>query len=322
MLAHLKLSGIVLLAALASAPVQAFDLQGHRGTRGHAPENTLAAFAKALEIGVTTLETDLAVTKDGILVLSHDPVLNPDIARGANGEWITAPGPVLHQLTFAELRQFDVGRLKPGTKYAAQFAEQKPVDGARVPALAELFELVRRSGKAVRFNLETKLSPSKPDETLAPDAFARLAVEAVRAARLTARVTIQSFDWRALIAARQLAPEIETVCLTSEATLRDRPEGSERRPSPWLAGLDPADHDRSPPRLSKAAGCGAWSPHFGQLSAERVQEARALGLKVLPWTINAREEMARVIDMSVDGLITDYPDRAREVMAAKGITLP
>ena len=311
-----------LVVAVVSTSAAAFDLQGHRGARGLMPENTLAGFAKALEIGVTTLETDIAVTKDGILVLSHDPVLNPDITRRPDGSWLAAPGPAINALTLSELVRFDVGRIRPGTKYALQFDRQQPVDGSRVPTLIELFELVRSSGKTSRFNIETKLSPDKPDETLDPETFARLVVEAVRVAGLTGRTTIQSFDWRTLVAARKLAPEIETTCLTSPSTLKDRTGGTARRPSPWLAGLDFVANDGSVPRLAKSAGCGTWSPRFAELTPELVGKAHALGLKVVPWTINDPADMARIIDMKVDGLITDYPDRARDVMAAKGITLP
>jgi glycerophosphoryl diester phosphodiesterase len=300
----------------------AFDLQGHRGARGLAPENTLAAFAKALAIGVTTLETDLAVTKDGVIVLSHDPSLNPDIVRGPDGQWLSAPGPAINSLTLAELKRFDVGRLKPETKYALQFPGQQPADGQRIPTLAELFALAEASGKLPRFNIETKLAPDKPELAPDPETFARQVVAAVRQAGFAARTSIQSFDWRTLLAAKRLAPDIETVCLTSPSTLRDRGEGAGRRPSPWLAGLDPADHGASVPRLAKAAGCGTWSPRFQELTREQVAEAHALSLKVVPWTVNALGDMARLIDVGVDGLITDYPDRAREVMAAKGVALP
>jgi glycerophosphoryl diester phosphodiesterase len=317
-----KLALALVVLVIAAVPVDAFDLQGHRGARGLAPENTLAAFAKALEVGVTTLETDLAVTSDGVLVLSHDPVLNPDIVRGADGGWLSAPGPAINTLTFAEIKRFDVGRLDPSSKYARQFPAQKPVDGERIPALAELFELVNRSKKAVRFNIETKVAPDKPAQSPDPETFARLLVEAIRAARLRSRATIQSFDWRTLLAAKNLAPEIETVCLTDPSTLRDKSGGAGRAPSPWLAGLDPADHGGSAPRLATAAGCGTWSPRFSELTPALVAEAHGLALKVVPWTINAREDMARIIDMKADGLITDYPDRAREVMAEKGLPLP
>jgi glycerophosphoryl diester phosphodiesterase len=319
--ASVGLAATGLLMAIASIPAAAFDLQGHRGARGLAPENTLAGFARALEIGVTTLETDLAVTKDGVLVLSHDPVFNPDVVRGADGKWLIPPVPPINSLTLAELKVYDVGRIKPGSKYAQQFSDQRPVDGSRVPTLAELFDLVKSSGKMPRFNIETKLSPDKPHEAPDPDTFARVVIQAVRAAGLSGRTTIQSFDWRTLIAARRLAPEIETVCLTAASTLRDRTVDGERRPSAWLAGFDPATFG-SVPALAKAAGCGTWSPRFVELTADLVSDAHALGLKVVPWTINAPADIARVIDMKVDGLITDYPDRARDVLAAKGIALP
>ena len=130
---------------LLAAPANAFDLQGHRGARGLAPENTLAAFETALAIGVTTLELDLAMTRDGVLVVSHDRTLNPDHTRGPDGEFLSDEGPAIRSLTLAELQRYDVGRLKPGSAYAASFPEQRAVDGARIPALTELFDLVRRA---------------------------------------------------------------------------------------------------------------------------------------------------------------------------------
>jgi glycerophosphoryl diester phosphodiesterase len=314
------MAGMSALAGAASGA--AFDLQGHRGARGLAPENTLAGFAKALEIGVVTLETDLAVTRDGVLVLSHDQLLNPDIVRGPDGAWLTPPGPAVNSLTLEDLGRYDVGRLRPGSDYARRFPDQMPVDGARIPTLADLFALAARSGRPVRFNIETKLSPEQPAEAPDPETFARLVVEAVRAAGMSSRTTIQSFDWRTLLATRRLAPEIERVCLTYAKTLEDVAEGAARRPSPWLAGLDPAQHGRSAPRLAHAAGCGVWSPAFGELTSGLVAEAHTLGLKVVPWTVNAPADIERVIAMGVDGLITDYPDRARAVMAARGMPLP
>jgi glycerophosphoryl diester phosphodiesterase len=311
-----------IVTLFAGSRLMAFDLQGHRGARGLAPENTLVGFARALAIGVTTLETDLAVTRDGVLVLSHDPVLNPDITRGPDGAWLAAPGPAIHSLTLAELARYDVGRIRPSSKYAETFPAQVPADGARIPTLAGLFALAEASGKSPRFNVETKLSPDRPAEAPDAETFARLVVEAVRLAKLERRVTIQSFDWRTLLAAKRLAPEIETVCLTYEKTLEDRIDGGVRRPSPWLAGLDPAAFARSVPRLAAATGCGTWSPYFKELSATAVAEARALSLKVVPWTVNAPEDIGAVIGLGVDGLITDYPDRARQVMAARGMALP
>ncbi len=314
--------GWALLALATALPAHAFDLQGHRGARGLRPESTLAGFAFALAIGVTTLETDLAVTKEGVLVLSHDRYLNPDVVRGPDGQWLTGKGPPIHTLTLAELERCDIGRLNPASRYAQQFPEQRPEDGQRFPTLAELFALVKARSRPARLNIETKISPLDPESTVDPATFARLTVEAIRASKLESEVTIESFDWRTLLASRKLAPKIETVCLTIETPGDDTVRRGDAKPSPWLAGLDLAAHGGSLPRLAKAAGCAAWSPFWRNLSPAEVDEAHKLGLRVLPWTVNDPADMAKLIDMNVDGLITDYPDRARKVMAAQGMALP
>jgi len=291
-------------------------LQGHRGARGLAPENTLAAFRTAIDLGVTTLETDLAVTKDGVLVISHDPFLNPDLTR-LDGQWIASAGPTIQSLTLAELKRYDIGRTNPNSKYGQQFAEQKPADGERFPTIEELFAM---AGPDVRFNIEIKTDPTKPDLVPDPERFARLTVEAIRKGKAAARSTIQSFDWRGLLAARRLAPEIDTACLSIESNNFDTVRRASQ-PSPWLGGLDLAAHGGSVPRLAKAAGCAVWSPFWRNVTAENVKEAQGLGLKVIPWTVNSPADMAGLIDLKVDGLITDYPDRAKPVIAAKGLKI-
>lgn len=290
---------------------QAFDLQAHRGGRGLAPENTLAAFRHALALGVTTLETDLAITKDDIVVLSHDPRLNPDLVRGPDGEWLAAVGPTLHSLTLDELRRYDVGRLNPASRYGRQYPGQAPADGERFPTLSELYAL---GGGSARYNIETKVDPTKPGETVDPIRFVQLVVDAVRAAKMERRTSIQSFDWRTLIESRRIAPEIETVCLTIETSNMNTVAGN---PSPWLGGLQGG----SIPQLAQAAGCAAWSPFWRNVTVQTVAEAHARGLKVIPWTVNDPAEMARQIDLKVDGLITDYPDRGLAVLAEKGLKL-
>jgi len=308
------------LLAITALPAQAFDLEGHRGTRGLMPENTLAAFNRAVAIGVTTLETDVAVTKDGVLVISHDPFLNPDIVRGPDGHWLAAKGLPIHALTQAELSRYDIGRLNPASKYAQQFPQQTAVDGQRFPSLAEVFALARAA--KVRLNLETKITPTSADETVDAVTFAKLLVDAIRGAQMTSQATIQSFDWRTLLESKRIAPEIETACLTIETQNLDTVQSKSEKPSPWLAGLDLAKVDNSLPRLVKAAGCAVWSPFWRNLTPALVVEAHALGLKVLPWTVNEPADMAALIDAGADGIITDYPDRARTVMSAKHFPLP
>ncbi len=290
-------------------------MQGHRGARGLAPENTLAGFKVALDLGVTTLETDLAITRADEVMLSHDPALNPDITRGPDGQWLAAPAPAIRTLTADELRRYDIGRINPASKYAQQFPEQKPADGQRFPTLAELFAM---AGPTTRFNIEIKTDPGKPDLTPDPARFARLTVEAIAKAGAAGRSTVQSFDWRGLLEVKKLAPEIATGCLTIESPNFDTVRRN-AGPSPWLAGLDLTQHGGSVPRLAKAAGCAVWSPFWRNVSADNVKEAQALGLKVVPWTVNVPAEMTRLIDLGVDGLITDYPDRALPVLAVKGL---
>jgi len=317
----MKFIALALLASL-TAQAHAFDSQGHRGARGLAPENTLEAFALALSIGVTTLELDLAMTKDDVLVVSHDRRLNPDHTRGPDGAFLDNAGPAIRSLTFAELQQYDVGRLKPGSTYAKNFPEQKPVDGAHIPRLTDVFDLVKRAGADhVRFNIETKLTPTSGAETPDPEIFAAALAKAIRDAGLAGRATVQSFDWRTLKAMRRIAPEIERVCLTAEALNFDTIKRGEPGPSPWTAGLD-IDDFGSVPRLVAAAGCAVWSPLYRNAKPDDVAAAKALGLKVIPWTVNERADMERLIALGVDGLITDYPDRLRAVMAAKEMPLP
>lgn len=309
-----------LLAVAAASAAADFDLQGHRGTRGLAPENTMAAFQRALAIGVTTLETDVAVTQDGVLVISHDPFLNPDLVRGPDGAWLPAKGPPIRTLSFADLQRYDVGRVNPASAYAKQFPEQQAADGQRFPALADVLAL--GAGTPVRFNIETKITPTSGADTPEPAAFARLLVDLVGNMGMAPRVTVQSFDWRTLVEVKKLAPAIATACLTIETPNNDTVQRQAPAGSPWHAGLRLSAHGGSLPKLVKAAGCRTWSMFWRNLTPELVAEARAQGLRVLPWTVNEPADMARLVAWGVDGLITDYPDRLRRVLADKGLPLP
>lgn len=313
----------VVLAQAAAGQEATFDLQGHRGARGLAPENTLAGFSRALEIGVSTLELDCGVTKDGIVVVSHDRLLSPDHTRDAAGRFLEAPGPAIVDVAYEELRQYDVGRMKPGSEYAAAFPEQQPVDGERIPRLADVFALVERSGNStVRFNIETKIDPAHPLQSVSALAFARALADAIRDAGMASRTTVQSFDWRTLRLLGALAPEIGLAALTDQQPDEDTVEIGKPGASAWLGELDVDDHEGSVPKLVQALGAKTWSPHARDLTPALVIEAQALGLAVVPWTVNDPKDMERAIAAGVDGLITDYPDRLRNVLQSKGIAVP
>ena len=299
------------------------DLQGHRGARGLRPENTLPGLAKALSIGVSSLEIDVGISADGVVVLSHDRSLNPDLTRDPDGRWIQSPGPLIHSMPVAGIQYFDVGRIKSGTLYSLAFPEQQPVDGARIPTLDEAIALVRDSGdERVRFNIEAKLSPLEPESTPPPREFATRLIETVRNAGFEKRVWIQSFDWRILRDVHELAPEIATSCLTVQQSDLNNLAAHDGHASPWLAGIDPRDHEGSVPHAVQACGASAWAPHHKELSREDCERALNLGLDVLVWTVNRPAAMRKMIEMGVTGVISDYPDRLRSMAGEMGRPLP
>lgn len=257
------------------------DVQGHRGCRGYLPENTLPSFARALEMGVTTLELDVGVTRDGVVVVHHDRGLNPDIARGPDGAWIASPTPI-HALTFEQLQRFDVGRLRPGSDYALRFPHQQAVDGTRIPRLADLFSLAKKNA-TIRFNIEPKMDDAALDETLPAEQFARALIAEVRRAGVQTRTTVQAFHWPALEVVEREAPEMPTVYCT---------EGK---------GSDPA--------RVRAAGGKIWSPDFEQLTPEKLDRAHDWDMWVTVWTVNEPADIRRMIEMGVNGIASDYPDR-------------
>lgn len=305
------------LSLWCSGAALAFDLQGHRGARGLAPENTLAGFERALAIGVTTIELDVVLSAEGVPVVSHDTAPNPDITRDADGRWLQSRGEPFVRRPLSDILALDVGRIHPASRYARTFADQAPADGERIPTLAAVFERVRRLGADhVRFNIETKLNPTQPDASPDPEAFARAVIEVVRGHGLARRTTIQSFDWRTLQAVQRLAPDIGVVHLTAQQdgfdTLAD---------GRWTAGLRLAAAGDAP-GLVAAAGGKVWSPNHRDVSRHLLERARTLGLRTIPWTVNDVPDMERLIDWGVDGLITDRPDRLRQVMQQRGMPLP
>jgi glycerophosphoryl diester phosphodiesterase len=300
----------------------AFDLVGHRGARGLAPENTLPAFAAALSIGVTALELDTAITKDGVIVISHDQGLNPNITRDKTGRWLESPGPLIKSLTFNELQEYDVGRLKPNTKYAQTFAEQKAVDGARIPRLADLFALIKKANNhQVRMKVEIKVSPIRPEETLSPETSANMVVELIRKEGMEGRVSIMSFDWRVLRAVQKNAPEIPTVFLSLQQPSSDTIGEYKMEGSPWTAGFQYKDYG-SIPKMVKAARGKIWSPYYRDLTKDKLKEAHDLGMKVIVWTVNEPASIKKMLDFEVDGIISDRPDVVRQAMAERGMALP
>lgn len=277
-------------------PAPPLDYEGHRGCRGLRPENTIGAFDRAIELGVDTLEMDVMLTADDVLVVHHDEHLNPDITRDGSA-WIAAPTPALRSLTFDALEHFDVGRIAPSTAYAARFRDQLGGDDVRIPQLRDVIATAeRKSAGHIHYNIEIKTTPNKPDDTAPPDRVADAIVAIARELGVIDRVTIQSFDWRGLRRVAAIAPNVPRSCLT-EARIPD---------SSWTDGLA---LDADVPKLVAQFGCQIWSPDYEPLTRAQVAEAHELHLRVLPWTVDDHDAIVRMIALGVDGVITDFPDR-------------
>jgi len=315
-----SLATLTMLSSL-SLPVFGFDIEAHRGGRALFPENTLVSFSGALSMGVNTLELDMGVTSDNVIVVSHERWLNPDLAKGPDGAYVAPPGIPYVGIPLSEVKKYDVGQIRPGSKYADSFPDQKPVPGTRVPTLAEVFALVRKSGDGqVKLNIETKIDPDHPENSPDPERFVTLLLELLKREHFEDRVMVQSFDWRTLQLVQQRAPSIPTVYLTMQAG--PHPNVTLDKPSAWTAGFDPVSHGGTVPAAIKAAGGAIWSPLYMDIDKSSVAEAHRLGLTVVTWTVNKPEDMERLIDMGVDGIISDRPDLLREAARRKSIALP
>ena len=310
-----------------------FDLQAHRGGLGLTVESTLASFAKGLEVGVSTLELDLQITKDGREVITHDRKISgqkcQDTAPVTPGDPLFPyVGKYIKDLTFAQVRSLDCGSLT-----LAKAPGQQTSPGAKMPTLAEVFDLTKRyRASQVKFNIETKVEAGAPEQTAPREQFVDVALREVRAANMQHRVSIQSFDWGALRLVKEREAGIRTVALTNKDFLQAGQPGA----SPWLGGIDSDDFGGDLVDAASSLGFDAISPVHGTpqdgtvtdagyvpyVTVDMVNRAHAKGMQVIPWTVNDKPTMRALMDAGVDGLITDYPNRLREVMAERSLKLP
>ncbi|MFF2556232.1 glycerophosphodiester phosphodiesterase [Nocardia sp. NPDC058058] len=313
-------------------PGRAFDLQAHRGGRGMTIEESLPGFAKAIELGVSTLELDIVLSKDKVPFVWHDPKILPEKCTDTGPAFLDDlqfpyVGKLVHDLTSTQIEKLDCG------KKLAGYPEAQELPGNKIARLPQVFDLVKSypsAFDALRYNIETKLEAEHPEQSATPAEFVDVILGAIEGAGATSKVEIQSFDWRSLPLVKAKRASIPTVALYDSTTFT--------ADSPWLSPISYKDHPDDPLAAIKALGADISSPsylnpadstakpgdaNFTLTTTEAyVARAHALGLKVIPWTVNDKEVIGLVLDQGVDGLITDYPNRAREVMTEKGYPLP
>lgn len=324
--------------ALAAEPVlpqkTQFDLQAHRGGIGMTTEESLQGFAKALRLGVSTLELDTQVTKDSKVVVNHDRQISgqkcQDTAPVATGDpQFPYVGKYIKDLTLAQIKTLDCGYQQlPG------FPEQEQVKGFRMVELKDVLDLVKDyHANQVTLNIETKVEAGAPEQTAPREQFVRRVYEEIHASGIERQVTIQSFDWGALRTMHSLAPTWPLVALTNYDFLQVGKPGA----SPWLGGLDADDFGGDFVKAADAIpGVTALSPNYGfpqngkvsdpgfrfYPDRQMVSEAHARGLKVIPWTCDDPATVRALMDLGVDGIITNYPNHVRAIMAERGMRLP
>lgn len=308
-----------------------FDLEAHRGGRDVRPENTLYSYAYAIELGATSIECDMQLTKDGQIVMSHNPILNSDITRDENGNYIENNKYDIRLMTVDELKKFDVGVMDPncGEYYDLHGKTQFTYD-AKIPTLEELMQLIQSYGdKNIVLNIETK---SYPDPASAgyknnadPKKFVEVFNNIVKKYDMENRVVLQSFDWQTLIEMKKLNSNISTSALWQEQPSWGRDSESlrryEKKKSPWLGGLDIKDYQGNPVKAAHAIGADIISPYYTEISKQDVDEAHSLGMKIVPWTVNNEKDMNMLLDMGVDGIISDKPWLLKQVLEKRNIKL-
>ena len=282
---------------------------GHRGAAGLAPENTLAGFRKALELGVDGIELDVLLTADGEIVVHHNFALNPEIAR-IDGKWIQkSPPHVIGQISFQEIRAYDVGRIKPSSSYGGRYPEQQPADGERIPTLREVISLLKeRNDRKTGIFIEIKTSPEEPEMTVHPEIVVDAVIRLLEEERFLSRARFLSFDWRGLVHVHKTAPAIPAIFLSVGSLNLDNIQHGRPGPSPWMAGIDIDDYNGSVPAAVSAAGGRLWAPHYMSLTLKQVEEAHSLGIKVFAWTPDSEGDMLRLMKMKVDAIVTNRPD--------------
>ncbi len=301
-------------------------IYGHRGARGLAPENTLAAYKTALRIGVDYVDMDIGMTKDGVLVVTHNLTLNPDITRDAKGHWITSPNLKIKDLTLKQIETYNVGKIKPGTAYAKLFRNQHAEAIARIPTLVSVINYVKKiAGDKVGFQIEIKTDPTQPNATFPPVKIATRLAQVLKQEGVVDRTQVQSFDLRPLLVLERINPAIQTAYLTEKGNLKEMRSRDKAYAGLWTAGLLVRNYGNSVLALLHKNHIDLWDPEDSQLNQALITKAHKLGMKIVVWTwpsvtgkVVDTPELSRFIRWHVDGIITGRPDILRGLLAAQG----
>ena len=294
-------------------------IYGHRGARGDLPENTLESFKYLFENNINAYETDILISKDLIPVITHDFRLEPSFTKDSEGNWIEDENIKIFDLTYEELLKFDVGSINKLSRYGRRFVNQKPLENQRIPKLSELLDLSSKNkSENLLINLEIKSTPDEENLTPAPEDTVKLVVDEINVSNLKDKIIVSSFDWRTLTEIKNQYPEISRAYLTYQQVRGMKIKKTIYNRSPWMSFL-PFYEDHELPKIIKSQGGKAWHPYRKDITKKLVDISHQEDLPVNVWTVNEEYEMLKMIEYGVDGIMTDYPLRLKELCEKENI---
>ena len=294
-------------------------IYGHRGARGDLPENTLESFKYLFENNINAYETDILISKDLIPVITHDFRLDPSLTKDNDVNWIEDENIKIFDLTYEELLKFDVGSINKLSRYGRRFVNQKPLENQRIPKLSELLALSSKNiSENLLINLEIKSTPDEENLTPTPEDTVKLVVDEINLSNLKDKIIVSSFDWRTLTEIKNQYPEISRAYLTYQQVRGMKIKKTIYNRSPWMSFL-PFYEDHELPKIIKSQGGKAWHPYRKDITKKLVNISHQEDLPVNVWTVNEEDEMLKMIEYGVDGIMTDYPLRLKELCDKENI---
>ena len=294
-------------------------IYGHRGARGDLPENTLESFKYLFDNGINAYETDILISKDLVPVITHDFRLDPSLTKDKEGNWIKDENIKIFDLTYDEISKFDVGSLNKLTRYGRRFVNQRSLENQKIPKLSELLELSSKNVlQNLLINLEIKSTPDEKNLTPDPKDLVQIVLNEINNSNLKDKVIISSFDWRILREVKKQSPEIPRAYLTFQQEKGMKIKKTIYSKSPWIDHI-PLTIVYDLPKIIKELGGSAWHPYYKDINKKAVKDAHDNNLPVNVWTVNDEDDMLKMIEYGVDGIMTDYPLRLKNLCEKRSI---
>lgn len=294
-------------------------IYGHRGARGDLPENTLESFKYLFDNAINAYETDILISKDLVPVITHDFRLDPSLTKDKEGNWIKDEDIKIFDLTYDEISKFDVGSLNKLTRYGRRFVNQRSLENQKIPKLSELLELSSKNVlQNLLINLEIKSTPDEKNLTPDPKDLVQIVLNEINNSNLKDKIIISSFDWRILREVKKQSPEIPRAYLTFQQEKGMKIKKTIYSKSPWIDHI-PLTIVYDLPKIIKELGGSAWHPYYKDINKKAVKDAHDNNLPVNVWTVNDEDDMLKMIEYGVDGIMTDYPLRLKNLCEKRSI---